>query len=194
LRDNHTCHVLFCFVASFGSCGKTESDSVEGLSPLEGTWIGDCEKFATGSSGTFGGEYEVSEQNYSGSTLVILHKDFPSAECDPSTILGSYTMSGTFTRHGSNIDWTVTKISSTPSTAAQINDLQTLCPAMIFSIGNETNLSTCESFKSGVTTLFDIYEINGSELYMGKTSEDQDGSTAAKRPSSIDTTRKKVKK
>lgn len=34
----------------------------------------------------------------------------------------------------------------------------------------------------------------GSELYNGKTSESQDGSTPAKRPSTIDTTRKKVKK
>lgn len=185
---------LFCFIASFCGCGKTGNDSTASISQLEGTWVGACEKFTTGSSGTFGGKYEVSEQTYSGSTLAILHTDFPSAECESSTALGSYRMAGTFTISGLNLDWTVTKISSTPSTLAQMKDLQVLCPSMTFTIGNETNLSTCESFRDGITTLYDIYEINGSELYNGKTSEGQDGSTVAKRPLTIDTTRKKIKK
>jgi hypothetical protein len=180
-------------LALMSSCGKKEDDTAAATTELEGIWTDTCTASSDASS------YSKSTTVVTGTTETTTSNIYTDAAC--STVRDTVVSTATFSLGAavtapsgakeynskiSKILWTVKNDQAAAYNYCGGGFTQDVAKEL-----NATNCADDADLKSSFADSYDVYKLDGAKLYFGVTGDagtDTDGTTAAKRPTTLKTT------
>lgn len=197
IRNGGTTILVALALTACGGMGNKDEGRKGGEveNELVGDWIAACEN--KGPLGVIALVSEKQEMNFGvipGDVEKKVHR-FSDKDCVTplydETIVASYGVVGDATEAGAqNLNVTVHKVTIMPHTggAAKLNDAK-FCDASDWADGVQKDVTgkSCDgkSFAEGAV-IFDIYDVDGSNLFLGADSFFDNGTTAQARPEKLD--------
>lgn len=182
---------IFLFLLGV-SCGKKDEEKTTTATVLEGTWAAACEVNDTGS-----GKKSVTFQ---GTSIVMNDIAFGDASCTSGEVQFAGRVTATFAvgsvastpADATNLDISGIKMYATAkndSTVTAFNSAQFFGMSdWALNVEKEvTGLNGDGTASADGSSQFEIFKITGNTLCFGKKSETNDGSSAAKRPTELET-------
>lgn len=198
------CFTLALAFVGLSACGSDskKSDEIaqkgdEYDSALSGTWLSACTPVGPLGLIPLAGEREEMAVNALTDVTKTVHHFDDKGCASPlynQAIIGTYAEAGDSDKAAGakNLNITVHKSTITPVSAAgvaNLNDVK-LCGATDWqlNVAKDVTGADCggKSFAEGVV-VFDVYKVDGSSLFLGKSSFFRDGSSAEQRPTALDT-------
>ena len=178
---------FMCVSMSFVvACGEEEEEEEEAAGALDGTWVGDC-SYNSGDD-----ESEVETLVFSGTSFTRSADMFSGDGCVAANQFLEMSMSGSLVYgEGNAIDITPTTTDITFKNADMIANVN----AENMFGHSDWEVDVAKTFTEATadvdwidSTMYEIYEISGSNLCFGAEVDDTTGDTAETRPTEIDST------
>ncbi|MCA2962059.1 MAG: hypothetical protein IOD12_17545 [Silvanigrellales bacterium] len=168
-------------------CSKDDDSSAASASAEQGTWETGCVKDDSDSENIV---YSKSVVTLSGSNFSGVSNSFSKAGCAATDATYVVQLESTYTLNGTAMDSTPTKLAITPKSDAQVTEWKSLCTDLTWKKDTATEVKTTSCGDLGKTFFekdYGLLEIKDGKLYFGKTTQELDGTTAAKRSKELDT-------
>ncbi len=115
--------------------------------------------------------------------LSRLREVFPDSGCSEGQLLMKTKAEGIYeVPEEGLLDLTYQEVRVTVLTTDKQTWLKGECPTLEFPLNQEIDVATCSAFTSSLTTTFDIFEVDGDNLYLAKTAQ----LTKEARPTALD--------
>jgi len=175
------------------SCGKKNDDTAAATTELEGTWTDTCTASSDASS------YSKSTTVITGTTSTTTSNIYTDAACttvrDTVVSIATFSLGAAVSAPSgakeynskiSKILWTVKNDQAASYTTCGGGFTKNVAKEL-----NATNCADDADLKSSFIDNCDVYKLDGTKLYFGKMGDAgtaTDGTTAAKRPTTLETT------
>ena len=173
VKSKATCLFVLLIVVTLSGCGSSSGDSVNNanVTALEGSWVGECIEF---NEGNFTGT-SVWSENYEGQNYQALLTIYDTTDCS-GVYVAQKQMLGEFT------------VGNSLMTNSGVTAYQTDLTVSQTSVdGQIANVDLSQSGFENGQSWYDIFYIDGSNLYFGDP-DTGDASSVANRPTDIDFT------
>jgi hypothetical protein len=171
--------------SAFLACSREENKPNERIQlepsdpSLVGLWQSPCEERGLNSEST--------EFTFETNEFTSIFRSFSAPKCDQSKLSFVFKLKGVFSTKENRIDLFLVEGSVTPMSDFSALAYNASCQGSGIQKGIATDMRSCKNFESLLKPIFDIYKIEGNQLFTGKNTDDLDGSTPEKRPTEYDT-------